>query len=229
MLVVLPAPLTPTTMMTVGVRSPIDERLLERLQQLVDDVASSRRAAAASRDLRALDARLQLVEQIDRGVGAGIGLQQRRPRGPRTARRRSRHRRTRSRCSSRSAAVRSSAWRASRRARPGSRRRRGAVCRSDGARRADGGARSAAPAPPTALRPRSRCARRRTTQAPRPPASCRRSSSPTSLFSQPSAPRCRSSAAAGKRPRRHGVGLVGALETVSGGAGAGVPRQPAFS
>ena len=54
-----------------------DEGLLERLQQLLDDLReqSARRRSVAH--VGARDARLQLIEQVDRRIGAGVCLQQR--------------------------------------------------------------------------------------------------------------------------------------------------------
>ncbi len=76
-LVVLPAPLTPTTMITVGVCSPITSGRSSGCEQLLD--AARQQAARGGRvaHVGAGDAALQVVEKIDGRVGAGVRLEQR--------------------------------------------------------------------------------------------------------------------------------------------------------
>ena len=54
-----------------------DERPLERLEQLLDAARQQPARRGRVANMRARDAPLQLVEQIDGGLGTGVGLQQR--------------------------------------------------------------------------------------------------------------------------------------------------------
>jgi hypothetical protein len=79
MLVVLPAPLTPTTMITVGCgRRRPDKRLLQRRQQGGERLGQQPLHGRRIGGLGVLDAALQVGQQELGGRHAGVGHQQRR-------------------------------------------------------------------------------------------------------------------------------------------------------
>ena len=76
-LVVLPAPLTPTTMITVGVCAPMTSGRSSGCEQLLDAARQQAPRRGRVANMGARHAPLQVVEKIDGGLGAGIGLEQR--------------------------------------------------------------------------------------------------------------------------------------------------------
>ena len=78
MLVVLPAPLTPTTMITVGTASPTRSGCCSGASSSATASGQQRLHRHRLGGLALLDAPLQVLEQELRGLHAGIGHQQRR-------------------------------------------------------------------------------------------------------------------------------------------------------
>ena len=227
MLVVLPAPLTPTTMITVGVCSPTTSGRSSGSQQLVD---ARRRAGAATA------AGSRTCERASRALAAGragasVARRRHRPAAAPTSRSSyssssisapTKTSRSRRRC----AAGRPAAWRASRRAlsRLSSAPAVGAAC--PGKRACDSGGRrrwSSSRLDRFGCRREDR--RRRGRSGNGLPGLCRllADKPPASAFHQPNAPRGRSRAAAtcSLRVHRQAVALAfGAASVTAGSAGA---------
>ena len=74
--VVLPAPLTPATMITVGLKRPITSGILQRRQQLGEGLDQQTLDGGRIGDVAVFDAAFQVLQQMLGGLDAGVGHQQ---------------------------------------------------------------------------------------------------------------------------------------------------------